>query len=282
MRQLSLSSVQRLLRLPRLRDVHHRADHFLRARDISYKVREDMQVLDPPVRHEQSVLLVEFFLAMHRAIDVVLHNRAVVGMGPLHDDIERRLDPTLEAHDLVSFLGPIRLAGECFPAKGSSETELLRLRQISLAALQGTLGPLSILNIGVCAVPSHNISCLVAKRRRTKQEPAVFSIEAPHPRLDLLCGSARQHVAPAVEQSGEIRRMYCGLPLPAESSFNRQTGIVEPALVQILGVSVGSRLPRESRDSIQRELKLMLRFGKVSLTLSQCEFRALPILDVVA
>src|SRR6266566_2071909 len=71
------------------------------------------------------------------------------------------------------------------------------------------------------------------------------------------------------------------LPLPAQSLFKRQPSVIEPALVQIFGVSVGSRLPRKNRDSIERELKLALRFGKFSLTRAQRELGAFPVLDVV-
>src|SRR5882672_5070977 len=208
-----------------------------------------MQMLDLPVRHEQTVLVVEVFLAMHRAIKLILHKRAVVGMGPLHDDIERWLDPPLEAHDLVKFLGPVSLAGECFPAEASRESELLRLRQIGLAALQGMLGPLSILDVGVRPIPSDDISGPIAQWRRSKQEPTILSVEAPHARLDFLGISICQHSPPNDKKTGKIVRMDYDLPVPAERLLNGQAGIVEPPLVEVFGKAVGSRLPGESWDA---------------------------------
>src|SRR2546421_10537951 len=139
-----------------------------------------MQMLDLPVRHQQALLVVEISMTISHAIAMALNDRAVVGMDPLHDDIERRLDVTLDAHDVVCFLRPIDLAGGDLPAEASGESELLRLRQIGLAALQGVLGSLSILNIGVRPIPSDDISGFIAQRRRSKQEPAVFPVETPH------------------------------------------------------------------------------------------------------
>src|SRR5205085_11605696 len=99
--------------------------------------RADMEMLDLPVRHQQALLVVEISMTISHAIAMALNDRAVVGMDPLHDDIERRLDVTLDAHDVVCFLRPIDFAGGDLPAEASGESELLRLRQIGLAALQG-------------------------------------------------------------------------------------------------------------------------------------------------
>src|SRR5947209_8955477 len=117
-----------------------------------------MQMLDLPVRHEQTVLIVEVSMPVSHAIEVTLNRRAVVGMDTLHDEIERRLDRSLKPDDLVSLFGPVHFFGGDLPPEASSQSELLRLGQVGFAALQCVLGPLSILDIGVRPIPSDDIS----------------------------------------------------------------------------------------------------------------------------
>src|SRR3954467_1295044 len=123
-----------------------------------------MQMFDLPVRHQQPLFIIVISLPIGHAIKVALNKRAVVGMDPLHDDIERRLDRSFEPHDVVGFLRPVNLASSDFPAEASGESERLCLGQISLATLQGSFSPLSILDVGIRSIPSDDISSLIAQR----------------------------------------------------------------------------------------------------------------------
>src|SRR5258706_2289933 len=55
---------------------------------------------------------------------------------------------------------------------------------------------LEILDVSACPVPSDDIACLVAEGLSAKQEPAVFSVVAPHTPFDFARLSRSQELGP--------------------------------------------------------------------------------------
>src|SRR5215813_9695943 len=53
------------------------------------------------------------------------------------------------------------------------------------------------------------------------------------------------------------------LPLPAERLLQGQAGVIEPTLVQILGVAISARTPGESGDGVEREANFAFGTGKL-------------------
>jgi hypothetical protein len=74
-------------------------------------MRDDMHMLDLPVRHNNAVFVVSNLIAATHAVDLILCNRAIIRMDALQGSAKRRLDRPLKAQNLVSFVGPENLTG---------------------------------------------------------------------------------------------------------------------------------------------------------------------------
>src|ERR1700692_700615 len=81
-----------------------------------------------------------------------------------------------------------------------------------LALSQRLLGPLAVRNIGIGSIPFDDLSRLVAQRRRTAQEPAIFSICAPDAFDVLVRGSGFHRRAPPLYDPNALVWMDHCLP----------------------------------------------------------------------
>src|SRR5579871_1096195 len=82
---------------------------------------------------------------------------------------------------------------------------LLSKRNVLL--LQSVLGSLAILDIGICDVPPHELSLVVAKRVGANQEPTIGSVPGPQADLQLASGAGRQRTIDMCLDSVEVVRM---------------------------------------------------------------------------
>src|SRR5258708_4484089 len=80
-----------------------------------------------------------------RLIDLLLHQAAVIRMNSREDKFHRRVRPWIALKDSESLVGPEDLSARNFPTEAAGMTELLRLGEIRLPALQ-LLGQLLVLS----------------------------------------------------------------------------------------------------------------------------------------
>ena len=131
----SLGDLQCLLRLPGRSDIHQRTDQFPLARFVDLTMRPNVNVFDLSIGHQQTVLIVVVLLASYRAIELLLHELAILGMNALQEQSDGRLNRFIESHDPISFFRPEDLSAADPPAEAPRLTEPLGLGQIRLAAL---------------------------------------------------------------------------------------------------------------------------------------------------
>ena len=81
-------------------------------------------------------------------------------------------------------------------------------------------------------------------------------------------------------QRGPVVGMNRGPPFPAERLLLGKAGVIEPALVEILCVAVGSGAPGENRDQIKRASKLTFGLGESGLAAPQRILGISLVLDV--
>src|SRR5262249_15202909 len=175
----SLSDLQCFLRLPRCRDIHQRTDELLLARFANLTMRSNVNMFDVSIGHQQTVLIVVVRRASYRAIELLLHELAIIGMNALQEQADGRLDRFIESHDPISFCRPEDLFSADSPAEAPRVTEPLGVGQVRLATLQRPLGALLVLDVGAHAIPSDHLSVLVAKRHAAHQMPPIFAVGSP-------------------------------------------------------------------------------------------------------
>src|SRR3954469_10068139 len=103
----------------------------------------------------------------------------------------------------------------------------LRLQaKIPLALANGLLGTLAFLDIGVDAVPLHDLAGSVEDRAAAEQEPAILAVEAAQPRLEFAGTAGRQDALPVCAQSLQIVRMHGARVAPAKELLGNEAGVV--------------------------------------------------------
>ena len=81
----SLGDLQCLLRPPGCSDIHQCTDQFLLARFVDLTMRSNVNVFDVSIGHQQTVLIVVVLLASYRAIELLLHELAILGVNALQE-----------------------------------------------------------------------------------------------------------------------------------------------------------------------------------------------------
>src|SRR5258708_5662914 len=95
--------------------------------------------------------------------------------------------------------------------KGSAKT-IFRFRQVGVETGIIQFGDLAIVNVCVDSIPLENISPIVAERRPTQQNTAIFSIEAPHACFVLGWPGEVERSPPVVVQARQVIPMNASSP----------------------------------------------------------------------
>src|SRR5215510_12850939 len=145
--------------------------------------------------------------------------------------------------------------------------------QCFLALAQRIFGPLAVFDIGIGPIPFDQVSFLIAKRHGARQEPAVFSIGFSNASFEIellafgkILPGSFHYLATVVTMDDTDRPRIEGL-LPGE------TGIVKPALVDIIDRTSRQNYPDLLRDQFTQEPQL-------SFTVFQLLFSRTPFSDV--
>src|SRR5882757_6443752 len=104
---------------------------------MSYEV----DMLDPAIRHQQTMLKIKIRPFPRCAVESLLHEIPVVGMKSLQYRRQCRFSRPIVFKDLVGFLRPINFSAQNIPAEASGRADALPLSQESFAALQIRIEP---------------------------------------------------------------------------------------------------------------------------------------------
>ncbi len=226
-------------------------------------------MLDLPIRHQQPHFEVVVWHLLRRAIEFTLHHEAIVGMGPLNDQADRRSDAAVKAQNFIGLFRPEVMTGGDIPGKAAGLAELLRLGRIGLAPLPRVFNLLAIIDVDIGTIPGNDGSGLIPQSLATEQKPAICPIEAPHARLDIVGFAGFKHSQPCVMQRRPVVGMNRSPPFPTQRLLLGKAGVIEPALVEIFGIAVGSGAPGENRNQIKRAPKLTFGLGELGLAAPQ-------------
>ena len=115
-------------------DIHHCSDELDTARSTAQGMRDGMDILDGPIRHQQSMLGDKILPILRRALDGLFHDSHVLRMNPLEHKFHGRLRRSVVLEDSKCFLRPEDLAAGNPPAEAPRMTEPLSFGQVRLAA----------------------------------------------------------------------------------------------------------------------------------------------------
>jgi hypothetical protein len=127
-----------------------------------------------------------------------------------------------------------------------------QLAQISFVLSQLLFGLPAILDVRVRSVPSDNGPDFASKGLNLEQEPVIRAIEAAHPCLGFARSSRGQYVLPFLDEHGEIVRMDCGGPFPADGLIHGHACKMQPSIVEILCEAISIAPPKEKRNRVER------------------------------
>src|ERR1700722_7775236 len=128
-----------------------------------------------------------------------------------------------------------------------------------LALAKCLFGPLAVLDVGGRSIPFDNVAEVIAQRIGTEQEPAVFAIETPEPRLKLAWQARLPNSRPLHQHGllvvGVKRAWPAGFDL-----IRREAGIVEGRLIEEVGTPLRSGAPPQRRDRIDHKSEAIFGF----------------------
>src|SRR3984893_6562771 len=129
--------------------------------------------------------------------------------------------------------------------------------------LQSLLGSLAIFDIGICDVPPHELSLVVAKRVGANQEPTIGSVPGPQAHLQLASGAGRQRTIDMCLDPVDVVRMNLRSTVSLTPLVESDAEIRERDSVRIQALGLGS----QDADKLGREVQHLLEF---TLALPQC------------
>src|SRR5260221_3367584 len=106
-----------------------------------------------------------------------------VGMSPPHHCIHCWRERAVVLEDAIGFVRPDNLSIVRFPPEAARVTEPLSLGEIMLAAPQGLLDALAVLDVGHDTVPLDNVSIFVPPWQAAVQMPSILPIRSEKPNL---------------------------------------------------------------------------------------------------
>src|ERR1700730_12788057 len=120
---------------------------------------------------------------------------------------------------------------------------------------------LPLLKIGICSVPLRDFPRSVAQRTTAKEKPAKFAVEAAEAALHFVWLYRIQSFQECFQNSWQVVGMNRKLPSRAQSLLCRQTGIVQPALIEKVGGAVWTSGPCQRRDGVDDKANVLYTSG---------------------
>ena len=131
--------------------------------------------------------------------------------------------------------------------------------QIALALRERLFDAPAVLDVGVGSVPARVVPRVVARRRRTEQEPSIGAVATPQPGLEYprLAGGGNR--APPLDDHLELVGMERAGPARAVGFVRGHARIVEPGPVEEFRRPVHVGPPRQRRDRVDHGAELVCR-----------------------
>src|SRR6266446_3299365 len=140
-----------------------------------------------------------------------------------------------------------RAADNLFEHRGL--VDFLSKRNVFL--LQSLLGSLAILDIGICDVPPHELSLVVAKRVGANQEPTIGSVPGPEAHLPLVSGATRERTIDTCLEPLDVVRMNLRSTDSLTPLVESDAAIRERDSVRIQAFGLGSQDADKLRHKVQ-------------------------------
>src|ERR1700733_7373311 len=99
---------------------------------------------DGTVGHEKPLFIIKATAFGGSLMDDLPDERAVLRVGSLYHQLERRIGRGIELEYSKCFIGPEDLSARDVPAETARTAQPLGLRQVTLALTQRSLGPLAL------------------------------------------------------------------------------------------------------------------------------------------
>src|SRR5260370_10872510 len=147
--------------------------------------------------------------------------------------------------------------------------------QVALGFDRLFLGALAVLDVDNRSIPRDNIACFIARRRRSKQKPAMLSVGTPQPRFGIDRYSGGHILAPGVDKRFKVVGVNARFPPSAANLLGCRAGVLEPTLVELLNVTVRRAPPGYNRNRVQHQARLAFGFGQSGLALPHRALAAL-------
>src|SRR5262249_42869160 len=123
--------------------------------------------------------------ARHATRDHSVERRQVLGVDHVPNHQQRDLGPGTELEDAEGLLGPVVVVPHQVRDEAARLAQPLGFGETKVGLLGLRLRQLSIVNIGACAIPPHDLAGLVTERLGANEKPAIHAIMAAKTRLDL-------------------------------------------------------------------------------------------------
>src|SRR4029079_5602859 len=159
-------------------------------------------------------------------------------MGALHREVERRGDCRIVLENAERLVRPADPSARNVPAEASRVAQRLCLGKVGLAPAESIFRLFAVFDVGVAAVPLHDGSVFIAKRRDASEEPAIDAIETPDARYMLVGCTRPETRGTDFHHRRQIFGMVGLLPTQSLGFGEREAGIVEPTLVQEIGPAI--------------------------------------------
>src|SRR6266853_451509 len=139
---------------------------------------------------------------------------------------------------------------------------------------QSLLGSLAILDIGICDVPPHELSLVVAQRVGANQEPPIGSVPGPQAHLHLASGAGQYRTIDMCRDPVDVIRMNLRFTVSLTPLVESDAEIRERDSVRIQALGLGS----QDADKLGREIQNLAEFT-FALAQRACEDLVLRDVD---
>jgi len=194
------------------------------------------------------------------------------------DDCKETLERAAESlrgsrRDLLEALRPSDRVGEDVPIPVAEAGGFCcEPEPVSVPSECFVLGAPAVVDVGASAEPADDFVLVVADRLGPREEPAEDPVRPPEAVLELETLATLEGLSPSWPEPSPVFRMDRVHPSSARGLFCRHPGVIEPAAVLVITISLSPRRPDDLGDRFSQETKPPLAshvFGVDDVVLSQ-------------
>src|ERR1700674_3649304 len=111
---------------------------------------------------------------------------------------------------------------------------------------------------------------VVERRSRTEKKPTIQTIETAQASFNFTWLAGSQNGSPVIHKSVQVVRVKGNRPAPITRLFDREAGIVEPALIEEVSGAVRTSGPRERGDRVNHKANVLFMSSLLGAMLCGC------------